>query len=113
MGALSSNTNEETSAQRLTKILCLEDNPADRALIEALLSAEGIPCGFTYAKTRDEFESELKQSFDLIISDFSLPSYDGMSALAAARQTQPDTPFIFVSGTIGEEIGRASCRERV
>ena len=105
MGALSSNTNEETPAQRLTKILCLEDNPADRALIEALLSAEGIPCGFTYAKTRDEFESELKQSFDLIISDFSLPSYDGMSALAAARQTQPDTPFIFVSGTIGE--GRA------
>jgi two-component system cell cycle sensor histidine kinase/response regulator CckA len=41
--------------------------------------------------------------FDLVISDFTLPSYSGMAALVACKKLQPDTPFIFVSGTIGEE----------
>src|SRR5262249_34849057 len=42
--------------------------------------------------------------YDLIISDFSLPSYDGLSALAVARETHADTPFVFFSGTIGEDV---------
>ena len=40
---------------------------------------------------------------DIILSDFSLPQFDGMSALAVAREVAPDVPFIFLSGTIGEE----------
>ena len=104
MGALSNKTAKETLVNRSSRILCLEDNPCDRELLEAMLSDEGIPCGFDYATTRREFESALEQNtYDLIISDFSLPSYDGMSALATARKMQTETPFIFVSGTIGEE----------
>ncbi len=57
------------------------------------------------AKDRDEFSEALKfGTFDLIISDFSLPSYDGVSALSLAQELQPRTPFIFFSGTIGEEV---------
>ena len=78
------------------RILCLEDNLLDRELTATMVANAGITCTFTYAKTRAEFEAELSQKFDLIISDFSLPSYDGMSALAAARQAQPETPFIFL-----------------
>jgi len=48
--------------------------------------------------------------FDLILSDFSLPAYDGMAALSAAHQAQPETPFLFVSGTIGEEKAVESLR---
>lgn len=92
------------SVNQPSRILCLEDNPHDRELLEKMLSEEGISCGFVYATTRQEFEAALDQDpFDLIISDFSLPGYDGMSALATARKRQTETPFIFVSGTIGED----------
>ena len=104
MGALSNQTAKEAPVKRTSRILCLEDNPCDRELLETMLSEGGIPCGFVYATTRKEFEAALEQPpFDLIISDFTLPSYDGMSALATARKLQMETPFIFVSGTIGED----------
>jgi signal transduction histidine kinase len=96
----------ETEAFRTCRILCLEDNPHDHELLESTLSTAGLHCDFVLTKTKSEFESELNQStYDLIISDFSLPSYDGMAALATAHKTRPETPFVFLSGTIGE--GRA------
>jgi len=94
----------ETLSKKPVRILCLEDNQDDRNLLEITLKKSGIASDFTHVSSRREFESALgEKSFDLIISDFSLPSYDGMSALATARQVQGQTPFIFVSGTIGEE----------
>lgn len=85
-------------------ILCLEDCEDDRKLLEVILAREGLNCDFTHSASREEFEGALAQkTFDLIISDFSLPSYDGLSALAAARKVQEQTPFIFLSGTIGED----------
>src|SRR2546422_1506750 len=87
------------------RILHLEDNPSDADLIQATLRSRGIPCSVTRVQTRDDFETALAPNrFDLIISDFTLPSFDGMSALAMAGKKSPDTPFIFVSGTIGEEV---------
>ena len=85
-------------------VLHLEDSRPDRELVGANLKREGIPCEFVYVKGREAFEAALaSKKFDLIISDFSLPGYDGIEALQTARRTQPDVPFIFVSGTIGEE----------
>ena len=84
--------------------MCLEDNRHDQELLEAVLADDGVVCDFTRTVSRQEFETALGQkTFDLIISDFSIPSYDGLSALAAARNAQAQVPFIFVSGTIGEE----------
>lgn len=86
------------------RILCLEDNPNDRELLAAALQADGVNARFAHVAIRKDFETALRREpFDLIISDYSLPGYNGMEALAAARARQPDTPFVLVSGTIGEE----------
>ena len=94
----------EVSTKKPIRILCLEDNENDRELLERILSSDGLVCDFVHAKSRQEFEAALVPgAFDLIISDFNLPAYDGMTALATVRQGDMLTPFIFVSGTIGEE----------
>jgi len=85
-------------------ILFLEDNLRDRELVDQKLQATGLKFNLVYAATRAEYEMALDSSrFDLILSDFALPSYNGEAALVAARELQPETPFLFVSGTIGEE----------
>src|SRR5689334_8560948 len=95
---------EMTDRSRPLRFLCLEDNSRDQELLEALLTSEGIQGEFLHVKTREEFERALQtQNPDLIISDFTLPAYDGMSALALAKRTSPEVPFLFVSGTIGED----------
>ncbi|MGD8782405.1 MAG: PAS domain S-box protein [Ignavibacteria bacterium] len=86
------------------QILHLEDNEDDSELVRAILDEEKIKYNYKLVKTKNDFESSLDQKeFNLIISDFSLPSYDGLTALKMARLKAPDIPFIFVSGTIGEE----------
>lgn len=86
------------------RILHLEDNARDAALVRALLEADGIECEIERVQTRAEFETALTdKAFDLILSDFSLPSFDGLSAVRLARETAPCLPVILVSGAIGEE----------
>lgn len=93
------------------RVLHLEDTEADHILVREMLAAEGLDCHFRLAHNRDEFESAVRRDkFDLIISDFSLPSYDGMRALALAEEWQKDVPFIFFSGTIGEETAVESLK---
>ena len=85
-------------------VLHLEDNENDHVLVKELFASEGLRCDIVLAKSREQFEAALrKHRFDIIISDFTLPSYDGSKALILARQLQSDVPFIFFSGTIGEE----------
>jgi two-component system cell cycle sensor histidine kinase/response regulator CckA len=86
------------------RILYLEDDSRDRELVAAALARDGLVCEFTYVKTQAEYEQALgREKFDLIFSDFTLPSFDGAKALVLARQACPEVPFIFVSGTIGAE----------
>lgn len=86
------------------RVLFVEDVPADAELELRELRRGGLDCVMQRVETQDAFERGLEE-FDphLILSDFSLPTFDGMSALEIARRQRPDTPFIFVSGTIGEE----------
>ena len=87
------------------RILSLEDNPKDTELIQNLLKEEGFPCDIRRVETQDEFVSALGQSvLDLILADYTLPSFDGLSALELAKRKCPNVPFIFVSGTLGEEL---------
>jgi two-component system cell cycle sensor histidine kinase/response regulator CckA len=93
------------------QLLHLEDSEIDRVLVQEMLAADGLMCEWKAVETRQEFRSALAHaSFSLIISDFSLPSFDGMSALKVARELAPHTPFIFFSGTIGEEIAVESLK---
>src|SRR3989449_8490097 len=87
------------------RILHLEDNPADAELIQAILETEGIICDVTRVDTQADFFASIEHGgFDLILTDYTLPSFDGLSALKIAREKCPDVPFIFVSGTLGEEV---------
>jgi signal transduction histidine kinase len=85
-------------------ILHLEDDPNDAALIQSTLQAGGIACSTTCVQNRADFVAALEHGgIDLILSDFSLPAFDGLSALEMAHARCPDVPFILVSGTLGEE----------
>src|ERR1700677_3521007 len=70
-----------------------------------MLGAEGVACEVTRVETRADFLASLERDgFDLILADYSLPSFDGISALKLAVDKRPELPFIFVSGTMGEEV---------
>ncbi len=85
-------------------ILHLEDSATDRELVQELFRADGLACQFQTVETRVAFEAALaKGEFDVILSDYSLPGFDGMTALALAQQRRPQVPFIFISGVMGEE----------
>jgi signal transduction histidine kinase len=87
------------------RVLHLEDDSDDAELIRATLSAEGIDCDTVRVETRDDFIKAITcDSFDMIFADYSLPSFDGLEALKIAKERCPDTPFIFVSGKMGEEL---------
>ena len=86
------------------RILNLEDNANDAELNKAMMSARWPDCDFVRVGTREEFHSALEQGgFDLILSDYTMPGFDGREALMLARVKRPETPFLFVSGTIGED----------
>jgi|GEM_PF-1314512 len=86
------------------RVLLLEDNPADAELIERQLRRAGIKFSPRLVEGKREFVKALAEFRpQVILSDFKLPKFDGIAALEAARLKAPDTPFIFVSGSIGEE----------
>ncbi len=93
------------------RILHLEDNRNDAELVQALLAEDGLVCEIVRAESRAEFVVALEQGgWDLFLSDNSLPSFNGMTALALVRERYPDVPFIFLSGTIGEEVAIESLK---
>jgi PAS domain S-box-containing protein len=95
----------EVNVRSHLRILSLEDDPKDVGLIQALLEAEKIICELRRVETEAEFVAALEQGgVDLILADYTLPSFDGASALKLALHKCPDVPFIFVSGTLGEEV---------
>jgi PAS domain S-box-containing protein len=90
-----------TSALR---ILLLEDDARDAELIQELLEADDFFYDLTRVQTRSEFLAALENTgIDLILADYKLPSFDGLSALNLALSARPDVPFIFVSGALGED----------
>jgi PAS domain S-box-containing protein len=91
--------------RRPLRVLSLEDDPNDTELIQELLETEDIVCEITRVDTKKGFLASLEQGgIDLILADYTLPSFDGLSALKLAMSSCPDAPFIFVSGTLGEEL---------
>src|ERR1700719_4345017 len=87
------------------RILYLEDDPRDAELVQETLASNGIRCHVTRVETEADFVASLEQGgFDLILADYTLPSFDGLSALKIAQQRTPHVPFIFVAGTLRDDL---------
>lgn len=85
-------------------VLHLEDNPVDAELIGDILRREFPECSIQVVSARKDFERALTRgSYDVILSDFNLPSFTGLDALKISKARHPAIPFIFISGAIGEE----------
>lgn len=85
-------------------LLLLEDSPLDAELIAARLEEGGLSFELTRVDSHAGFNEALaRRRFDLILSDYNVPGFDGVAALAAAHLARPDVPFLFVSGAMGEE----------
>jgi PAS domain S-box-containing protein len=88
-----------------TKILLLEHSDTDAELIAVQLRRLASEVTITRAASRDDFIAAAEHGrFDIVLADYSLPDFDGLSALTTLREKRPDTPFIFVSGVLGEEF---------
>jgi DNA-binding response OmpR family regulator len=86
------------------RILMLEDNPADAELVQFELEEAGFTFTAKVVMTEKDFTQELKEcSFDLILSDYDLPNFNGALALARAKKGCPETPFILVTGAVSED----------
>jgi PAS domain S-box-containing protein len=86
------------------RLLHLEDNPKDAELIHDRLEVSGLASEILWVNNRRRFEDALDQtSYEIILCDFNLPDYDGISALSLAREKQPDVPVIVISGSLNEE----------
>ena len=95
--------NSQESAQA-TRVLMVEDSTLDEKMIQRHLQRHGLVAEFRRVWTADDFRAALSSfSPHIILSDYSMPAFDGKTALRMARELAPETPFIFVSGTIGEE----------
>lgn len=102
---------EAATSRSPIRILHLEDNENDHELVRGTLAGAGLHCELSLARSRQEFEAAIRSGpYHLIISDYTLPSYDGFRALALAREWQSAVPFIFFSGTIGEEVAVESLK---
>jgi diguanylate cyclase (GGDEF)-like protein len=98
-------------ARRTIRLLLTEDSPADAELELRELRRAGLAVASRTVASEVEFVAALRDfAPEVILSDFSMPGFDGMAALALARELAPEVPFIFVSGTIGEEYAIRALR---
>jgi diguanylate cyclase (GGDEF)-like protein/PAS domain S-box-containing protein len=93
------------------RLLMIEDVDADAEIAMRELKRAGLSVDHRRVETAAELVRECREfDPDIVLSDFALPHFDGLSALKLVRQLRPDVPFIFVSGTIGEETAIESLR---
>jgi signal transduction histidine kinase len=91
--------------KKAIRILMVEDNPADAELVKHALRKDGLTFLLERVETREEYRQALeKNPPDVILSDYALPTFDGHAALTIAQEKHPYVPFIFVTGTMGEEV---------
>ena len=85
-------------------LIHIEDSEIDGELVAEFIHDEWPHCEITRVASREEFEATIQNTrVDVIVSDYTIPGYDALSALALAQRLCPGAPFIFFSGTIGEE----------
>jgi PAS domain S-box-containing protein len=89
------------------KVLIAEDNPADAELIVRELRRAGFEPDWQRVDSEAEFLARLHEGFDLVLSDYAMPQFSGLTALELLKRSGLEVPFIIVSGTIGEDLAAA------
>ncbi len=84
------------------KILLLEDNASDVKLLDRALSKNFSRYSLKVIETREEYLTELEKDYDIVISDYALPAFDGMEALKIRNRQRPFLPFIVTTGSTNE-----------
>lgn len=92
------------------RILLVEDSSDDAALLLFELKRNGFDCYSRRVETREAMEAALADEWDLVLSDFILPSFSGIDALRIIRERELDLPFIMVSGKTGEDVAVEAMR---
>jgi len=89
----------------MMNILIVEDVPTDAELCEREVRKVLGACQFQVVETRHEYLAALREFLpDLILCDYSMPGFDGLSALRLALEYSPETPFIMVTGSVTENV---------
>ncbi len=92
-------------------ILCLEDNPDDFELIKSNLLGSNLGFNIVNISCEKDYIEALKNGkFDIVLADYSLPSFNGLKALKILMDIKPDVPLIIVSGAIGEDLAIESLK---
>jgi signal transduction histidine kinase len=100
-----------TGANRTLKLLHLEDSPLDHDLAMAQLARGGLRAEVLRIETEPELRRQLAaRRWDLVLSDYDLPGFDGLQALQIVRDLAPELPFVLLSGQIGEDAAVAAMR---
>ena len=86
------------------RILLLEDSATDAELLIREVQRAGFRPEWCRVETEADFLTELEKGPDLILSDYSLPHFDGIRAVLLLRERRLDTPFILISGMVGEDV---------
>ncbi|MEJ0097137.1 MAG: response regulator [Bauldia sp.] len=99
------------AAETGLELLMLEDSEDDAALLARQLQRGGYRLDFTRVDNAADLRVELaRKPWDLIVSDYNMPTFTGVDALRIVRDAGIETPFIFVSGTMGEETAVAALK---
>ena len=104
MSPLPKKGNRSWSMKKKLNLLILEDNPADAELAVRELEKEGFVIEWSLVETEEAFREALNQKPEVILADYNLPSFDGLSALKIKQEISPTIPLIIISGSIGEEF---------
>jgi two-component sensor histidine kinase len=92
-------------SDQVLRILLLEDSALDAELVTEALIDAGLSMSIEWVVSADEFTGAVRdKSWDLILADYLLPAFNGLHALEIAREMSRATPFVFVSGALGEEV---------
>lgn len=101
-----------SSAALPIRILLLEDSAIDAELLEGHLARSSLEFSIECVADRASYMSAIARGgIDIILADYSLPDFDGLTALHVARQELPDVPFLFVSGVVGEEFATDALKQ--
>ncbi|HEX7900389.1 MAG TPA: EAL domain-containing protein [Planctomycetota bacterium] len=100
-----------TSSESPLRVLHLEDTEADSFLVRHTLERAGMEMAYHNVQTKDDFIRGLREDDPhVVLSDHSLPGFDSREALEITHRERPHTPFILVSGALGDELAVESLK---